>query len=502
MNVRRRVLKIELPYGGGCQILNAGDIYGAVCSGDVYRAKSGGSCGGLDVEVLRSAAGGEGAAAGAIAAGEDGAVAGAAFAGVDGAVAGAAFAGVDGAVAGAIAAGGGDGLVRDAMASPIASRRLAELARGARDAVVICSDHTRPVPSRIIIPRMLAELREGNPDIKVTLLIATGMHRAPSQAELAAKFGEKVAAAEHIAIHDSKDADSMRRIGTLPSGAELIINKIAAETDLLVAEGFIEPHFFAGFSGGRKSILPGICAYKTVLGNHCAGFIADPASRAGVLTGNPIHRDMAEAQRLAKLAYIVNVIIDDKKRIARAFAGNPEAAHSKGCEVLAGMCGVTPARLADIVITTNGGAPLDQNIYQAVKGMSAAESAAAPDAVIVALSECADGAGGDSFARMMRECESPKALLEAIGRVPMDKTAEDQWQAQILARILSKHKVILVCDQKAREAAGQMKLMTASSADEAFSMALSMKCGMAQKKPAVTIIPDGVSVIVKQPENG
>ena len=396
-----------------------------------------------------------------------------------------------------------DRIVLRAMACPIGSPRLAELARPARSAVVICSDHTRPVPSRKIVPHILAELREGNPGADITLLIATGTHRAPSRAELTQKFGPHIVRDERVEIHDSKDSCRLRRIGRLPSGADLVINRTAADADLLVAEGFIEPHFFAGFSGGRKSVLPGICAYETVLGNHCAAFIADPASRAGVLKGNPIHRDMVAAQRLAKLAYIVNVTIDDKKRVAGAYAGDPDAAHTEGCRALAERCRVAPSRPADIVVTTNGGAPLDQNIYQSVKCMTAAEAAAAPGAVIIALSECADGAGGESFGRMMSGCESPAALLAATERVPMGKTAEDQWQAQILARILSKHTVILVCCAGAREAARSMKLLTAASADEAFELALELYDRRAEasytpaKGPAITVIPDGVSVIVE-----
>ena len=390
-----------------------------------------------------------------------------------------------------------DSIVRAAMASPIGSPRLAELARGARNAVVICSDHTRPVPSRRIIPHMLGELRGGNPDIKITLLVATGMHRAPSRAELEQKFGKQILESESIEIHDSKNIGSMRRIGRLPSGAELVVNHSAADADLLVAEGFIEPHFFAGYSGGRKSVLPGICAYETILSNHCSAFIADPAARTGVLKNNPVHRDMLAAQRLAGLAYIVNVIIDGEKRIAGAFAGEPEAAHASGCKTLAGLCAVRPRRKADIVVTTNGGAPLDLNIYQAVKCMTAAEAAAAPGAVIIALSECGDGAGGDGFVKLMSECESPAALLEAIERVPMAKTPEDQWQAQILARILIKHEVILVCAPDARETARRMKLRTAGNANEAFAQALKIYGSKNDGDAFVTVIPDGVSVVVE-----
>ena len=370
---------------------------------------------------------------------------------------------------------GADSIVRTAMASPIESPRLSKLAERARNAVVICSDHTRPVPSQYILPHILGELREGNPHIDITLLIATGMHRAPTRGELEQKLGKQIMQSEKIIIHDSRDNSAMRNIGRLPSGADLIINRIAAETDLLVAEGFIEPHFFAGFSGGRKSILPGICSYETVLGNHCSKFIADPAARTGSLDKNPINRDMMAAQRIAHLKYIVNVIIDGNKQVLQAFAGAPDAAHAKGCKALAGLCRVKPKRLADIVITTNGGAPLDQNIYQAVKCMTAAESAAAPGAVIIALSECADGTGCDTFMRLMRDCESPAALLAAIERVPMDKTVESQWQAQILARILMKHPIILVCSPEARDAARCMKLQTADDINEAFELALCIK---------------------------
>jgi nickel-dependent lactate racemase len=385
-----------------------------------------------------------------------------------------------------------DEIVLAAMRSPIASPALCELARGKRTAAVICSDHTRPVPSRNIIPHILRELRLGNPEIKITLLIATGCHRAPTQAELCDKFGEEIARRETFAIHDCTDTANMRKIGTLPSGAPLTINRIAHETDLLLAEGFIEPHFFAGFSGGRKSVLPGICGRETVLGNHCASFIDHPNARTGVLEGNPIQKDMAAAVGLAKFAYIVNVIIDAQKRVVAAFAGDAHAAHAAGCNHLLGMCRVTPSRPGDIVITSNGGSPLDQNIYQAVKGMTAAQSAAAKNAMIIICAHCGDGTGGDDFYHMMRDCESPQNLLQTISRVAQKDTAPDQWQAQILARVLSCHEVILVCEPGAAKFAEKMKMRTAKNLEEAFAHALEIKGGGAK----ITVIPDGVSVIV------
>ena len=222
---------------------------------------------------------------------------------------------------------GEDELVRKAMAAPIGSARLSELARGKKTATIIVSDHTRPVPSKHILPFMLAELREGNPDIDITLLIATGFHRPTSHEELVNKVGEKIANEEKFVCHDSRSAEDNVDIGVLPSGARLVIDKVAANTDLLIAEGFIEPHFFAGFSGGRKSVLPGVCSKVTVLGNHCSKFIDSPCARTGILEGNPLHIDMVAAARMAKLQYIVNVVIDEEKRVAAAFAGDPIQAH-------------------------------------------------------------------------------------------------------------------------------------------------------------------------------
>ena len=386
-----------------------------------------------------------------------------------------------------------DQLVLDALAHPIGSPGLAELAQGKKTAVVICSDHTRPVPSRQIIPHLLAELRRGNPQIDVTLLVATGCHRGTTRAELTAKFGEEIVGREKIIVHDCLDAASLVEIGTLPSGAKLVINKTAAEADLLVSEGFIEPHFFAGFSGGRKSVLPGICGRTTVLGNHCAGFIADAHARTGVLAGNPLHRDMVAAAQMARLAFIANVLINEKKEAVAAFAGEPCAAHEKGCEYLARFASVRPARLADIVITSNGGYPLDQNVYQSVKGLTAAEAAAAPGAVLITCASCADGAGGEGFYQALANCRDAQSLLDGILKVPQDETAPDQWEVQILARMLAKHRVIFVADRAAAELLRGMKLTCAATLEEAFAMAVRAK----GQRAKVTVIPDGVSVIVQ-----
>ena len=383
-------------------------------------------------------------------------------------------------------------LVRQAMASPIGSPSLKELAAGKKSCTIIISDHTRPVPSRDILPPMLAELRSGNPDIRIRLLVATGFHRLTTGDELVAKLGEEIASTEEIVVHDAFNAESNVQIGVLPSGAPLVIDRAAVETDLLVAEGFIEPHFFAGFSGGRKSVLPGVCDKTTVLGNHCGEFIASPYARTGILEGNPLHRDMVAAAELAKLQYIVNVVIDEEKKTVAAFAGDFKAAHEAGVAFLRRFCEVQ-AIPGDIVITSNGGAPLDQNIYQSVKGLTAAEASAKAGAVLIMCADLADGTGGEGFYQSLKNCESPAAHFEQCAATPQSETIPDQWESQILARILMKHHVIFVSRPEMEQTLREMKLDYAPTLETALEKAKAMT----GQDPKITLIPNGISVMVR-----
>lgn len=383
-------------------------------------------------------------------------------------------------------------LVREALNNPIGSQPLHELAAGKKTCTIIISDHTRPVPSRDILPPMLSELRKGNPDIAVTLLVATGFHRPTTTAELEAKLGTEIAENEKIVVHDAFDPDSNVQIGILPSGAPLVIDRVAVETDLLISEGFIEPHFFAGFSGGRKSVLPGVCDKTTVLGNHCGEFIASPYARTGILEGNPLHRDMVAAAELAKLAFIVNVVINDDKKTVAAFAGDFREAHAAGVAFLRPYCEVRSIP-GDIVITSNGGAPLDQNIYQSVKGLTAAEASANEGAVLIMCADLADGTGGEGFYLSLRNCETPAAHFAQCAATPQSETIPDQWESQILARILMKHRVIFVSRPEMEVTLREMKLEYAPDLDTALAMAKADKGENAE----VTIIPNGISVMVK-----
>ncbi len=385
-------------------------------------------------------------------------------------------------------------IVRQAMEHPIGTPPLRELARGKATATVIISDHTRPVPSKQMIPFMLEELRQGNPEIVITLLVATGCHRGTKKEELVEKLGQKIVDEETILVHDCDDQEQLTDLGVLPSGARLVLNRRAVETDLLVAEGFIEPHFFAGFSGGRKSILPGICSRVTVLGNHCARFIDNPHARSGNLKNNPIHEDMIAAARMAGLGYILNVVIDEEKQIVAAFAGDPEQAHEEGCTFLKSYCEAKVPKKTPIVVTSNGGAPLDQNVYQTVKGLCTADNVAEEGGVIIICAECGDGIGGDAFYQALKDCESISMLLSRIRSTPMEETVPDQWQYQILAKILEKKKVIYVTEQQWESVIREMKMEYAATLPKALDMARKWT-----GSEEVTVIPNGISVYFARP---
>ncbi len=385
-------------------------------------------------------------------------------------------------------------LIDEALANPIDSPPLRELVKGKNNIVLIASDHTRPVPSKLIMPSLLKEIHEGNPEAKLTILIATGFHRLTTKEELIDKFGEGIVYNPDIQfiVHESGKTEDFVNIGILPSGGELIINRYAAQADLLISEGFIEPHFFAGFSGGRKSVLPGICSRSTVMANHCSEFIADPNSRSGILEGNPLHKDMLYAAEKAKLAFIINVVLDHNKKVIKAFAGHYDKAHRVGCTFVEDLCGVD-ASPADIVISTNGGYPLDQNVYQTVKGMVAAEYCCKPGGIIIMVSSCIYGHGGQDLYDTFTDGKALQVIMDDILARKRGETVPDQWEAQILCRILLKHRVIMVT-QAPKELITDMQMEYAGSIQEAIFKADNY---LGKSDSKITIIPDGVSVIVK-----
>lgn len=385
--------------------------------------------------------------------------------------------------------------VERSLDEPIGSPKLEELARGKHNIVIISSDHTRPVPSHIITPILLRRLRSAAPTARIRILVATGFHRPSTHEELVNKYGEEIVANEEIVMHYSQRDEDMTKIGQLPSGGDLIVNKVATEADLLISEGFIESHFFAGFSGGRKAVLPGISSYKTIMTNHSGEFINDQHSRTGNLQHNLIHQDMVFAAKAVHLQFILNVVLDEDKKIIGSFAGDLEKAHRKGTEFVASLSQVEPIE-SDITISTNGGYPLDQNIYQAVKGMTSAEATNKQNGTIIMVAGCRDGHGGEGFFHNIADVSDPKEFLEQAINTPRLETVPDQWTSQILARILVNHHVIMVSDLVELNLVTKMHMELAKSLDEALTMAYQRE-GQAAK---VTVIPDGLGVIVKRPQ--
>lgn len=386
-------------------------------------------------------------------------------------------------------------IVRAALDEPIGTPPLWELARGKRRIVLITSDHTRPMPSRVTLPLMLQEIRRGSPEAEIAILIATGLHRAPTADEMRERFGEKLLAREHIVVHDADDDENMSYFGKLPSGGPLWLNQLVSQAELVVAEGFIEPHFFAGFSGGRKSILPGIAGRQTILHNHNAAFISHPLARQGHLKGNPIHEDMVFAARCAGLAFILNVLLDEHKQITAAVAGDAMEAHRAGCAYCAERLRVQAVE-ADIVVTSNGGYPLDQNLYQAVKGMTAAEACVRLGGVVIMCAALEDGHGGADFYEWFASHADASEVARAIAQVPPDQTTPDQWQAQVLARVLEHAACIVVSEPENRQMIEGMHMLYAPTPEAALSEA-ERRLG---SEASVVVIPDGVGVVVAETE--
>lgn len=382
--------------------------------------------------------------------------------------------------------------VIEALNSPIEAPLLSEAVLGKKKITVITSDHTRPVPSRISMPFILQQIREGAPDADITIIIATGVHRETTREELVYKFGEDIVKNEKIVIHDAFDSASMVYMGILPSGCRLSVNKAVAEVDMVIAEGFIEPHFFAGFSGGRKSILPGVASAESVMSNHCGKLIGSEFSRTGNLEGNPLHEDMVAAAKMCRLEYIVNVVIDAEKKIVKTFAGDTVKAHERGCAFVKEQCRVDAIK-SDIVLTSNGGYPLDQNVYQSIKSMTAAEASVCDGGVVICVSKCNDGSGGDELVRWFSEGKSAREITDIILSTPPEKTKGDQWMAQILSRIMLKSKVIMVSDECSKEIIETMGMIWCDSIDSAIEKAYEIK----PTANGITVIPDGISVIVE-----
>jgi nickel-dependent lactate racemase len=328
---------------------------------------------------------------------------------------------------------------RAAVRAPIGGAPLRERI-GARERVaVVIPDHTRPLPRERLLPWLFAELDQV-PAENITIINGTGSHRANTPAELRQMVGDAVAARYRIVNHDSRDPATLARAGTTPDGRPVYLNRDYVEADRRIVLGFIEPHFMAGFSGGYKGVFPAVAGLDAIKHYHRAGVIADPRSTWGRLEDNPTQEQICAGGALRPVDFLVNVTQNRRREITGFFCGDVLPAHRAGCEFARRTAMVACPRPFPIVITSNSGFPLDQNLYQTVKGMSAAAQVAADGGLILAAAECGDGfPDHGSFKQTLFAHASPQALLDMIQRAP--EPFEDQWQVQLLALILVRVRV-------------------------------------------------------------
>lgn len=333
------------------------------------------------------------------------------------------------------------GAIRDALRNPIGAPPLRQIAKPTHSVAISVCDVTRPMPRALLLPVLLRELRH-IPAQNIAILIATGTHRANTDAELAEMLGSDIAANYAVINHDAFDDDSLASVGSTDDGIPIRINKRWAESDIRIATGFVEPHFFAGFSGGPKMIAPGLAGFGTIMRLHNAAMIAHPNARWGVTRGNPIHDAIRQIARRVSADFSVDVTLNREQRITSVYAGELFGVHKAACAVAARLAMRPVAAAFDVALTTNSGYPLDRSLYQAVKGMSAAAQVVREGGRIICAAECLDGMPDHGqYGQILTERDSPAELLEMICRPGYER--HDQWQAQIQAQILLKADVHL-----------------------------------------------------------
>jgi lactate racemase len=328
-----------------------------------------------------------------------------------------------------------------AVGQPIGSRPLRELATPASTVAIVIADITRPSPSERLVPWILAELAHV-PREQVVIINGTGSHRANTREELTRMLGAEIVETVRVINHDGFDEAALTHLGTTSYGGEIWVNNAYLEADVKIVTGFIEPHFFAGFSGGPKGIVPGVAGIKTIMHLHNAQMIGDPRSTWARLEGNPVQGEIREAVAMCPPDFMVNVALNSSRQITALWAGHYIEAHEVGCRFVARHATQPVGALFDLVITTNSGYPLDQNLYQAVKGMSAAARIVRPGGAIIAAAECSDGLPAHgNYGALLRMRESAEELLAMI-EAP-DFALYDQWQAQSQALVQRKARVFL-----------------------------------------------------------
>lgn len=329
-----------------------------------------------------------------------------------------------------------------ALQKPIGARPIRELIKPTDRVCIAFTDLTRATPNERIIPWLLEHLQGVVPGRNITLLNQLGTHRPNTRAELEKMLTPKVTANYRVLNHEPENPDALVQLGTTRDGTPALLNRHLAEADVRVITGFIEPHFFAGFSGGPKGIMPGCAGLKTVMSNHGAKNIGDPRAAFGITEGNPLWEELRDIALRIGPSFLLNVSLNEQKQITGVFAGDLLAAHKAGCEFVRASAMQKVKSPFEIVVTTNSGYPLDLSLYQGVKGMSAAARIVQERGTIILACECREGVPADSpLDKLLRSASSSEEILAMLATPGFVRP--EQWQAQIQALIQRKATVLV-----------------------------------------------------------
>ena len=356
--------------------------------------------------------------------------------------------------------------IERALKEPIGSKRLSEIAQPDSKIAIVVDDFTRSTPSQAMLSPVLAELNAaGVKDENVTIIFGCGTHRAVKPEEARRLLGDEVLNRVKTVSHDC-NAQDLVPVGKTKHGTDVRVNPVFAEADVKVLLGDVNLHYYAGYGGGRKSVMPAVSCRETISHNHA--MLLDPNARTGVLEGNPVHEDMTEAARLAKVDFILNVVTNSKGEIVKAFAGDLEQAFLEATKLVDDMYRVTVDRRADIVVVSPGGYPADINLYQAYKGLDNALEVTKRGGTIILVAECAEGHGNQVFYDWMTRLEDLKKAEREIKR----HFELGGHKAYYLLKALKNHPIILVSSLPDYYANGAFKLKTARAVNDAFREAL------------------------------
>ena len=361
--------------------------------------------------------------------------------------------------------------VRRALAAPCGTPSLAELARGRRSACIAICDITRPVPNRLILEPLLATLEaSGIPREGILILVATGLHRPSTPAEKVEMLGPTIAQRYQVADHDGHDLVGHTYLGTTPRGVPAWIDSRFVTAELKITVGLIEPHFMAGFSGGRKLVCPGLAALETIKVWHGPAFLEHSNARTGCLEGNPVHEENTRIARMAGCDFIVNVVLDDCRRVVSVVAGDLEAAFQNGVACARRLVTDTVAEPVDIVVTSSAGYPLDATFYQSVKGMVAAMPIVKRGGTIILAAAMNEGIGSRDFQQIYEDHASLDRFMEQIASGEYFKV--DQWQLEEFIRVHRHAGICAISDGLPAEVLRRMYVDTAASVEAAVAAAL------------------------------